>query len=355
MTGARPDPVRLAVLGAGAIGRKHAALVAASPAVRLVGLADPSPAAQDLAAALSTACYPDLETLLDKARPEGVIVATPNALHVDNALACIAAGVPVLVEKPLATDPAAGRALVDAAARAGVALLVGHHRRYNPVIAAAKAALDAGRIGRPVMVNAQTWLMKPDPYFDVAWRRRAGAGPIQINLIHDIDLMRHFCGDIARVQAVASHALRGFEVEDSAAVIVQFVNGAVGTLSVSDTAVAPWSWELTAAENPDYPATGQSSYQIAGTLGALEVPTLRLWRNPAATGWHEPLSATALAADRADPLALQIAHFASVIRGQAAPLVSGADGLAAIEVLDAVLHAARTGETVHLNPRAEAP
>lgn len=340
--------VRIAVLGAGAIGRQHAERLAAGPATELAGIADPQPAGRALAERLGSRAHPDLDALLAAERPEGVIVATPNALHVDHALACIRAGVPVLVEKPLAVDTGSARALVTAAQAAGVPLLVGHHRRHSPLVAAAHAAIAGGRIGRPVMVNAQCWLMKPDSYFAPDWRRRAGAGPVLTNMIHDIDLLRHFCGEVVSVQAAQSNALRGHEVEDSAAALLRFAGGALATLSVSDTAVAPWSWELTSGENPDYPATGQFCYLVAGTEGAIEIPSLRLWRNPGPTGWFEPLAATALPARAEDPLARQVAHFAEVIRGTARPLVTGADGLAALEVLDAIRRAARAGTTEHL-------
>lgn len=340
----------IAVLGAGAMGAKHAAIIAAADDLHLAGVGDPTDAGRDLAARLGSSHYLTLAELL-ASRPDGVLIATPNGLHLEHGLECIAAGIPVLVEKPIATDVAGAEKLVAAAEKAGVPLLAGHHRRHNPIMARAKAVIDDGRIGRIVALHAHIWLMKPEDYFAPEWRRKAGAGPILTNLVHDIDLLRYLCGDIASVQATASSAIRGHEVEDSAAILLRFRNGALGTLTVSDTAVAPWSWELTAAENPDYPATGQSCYQIAGTLGALEAPNLRLWKNPGKTGWHEPLEPHALDVTPDEPLLRQIRHFADVIRGRAKPLVSGADGLAAIEALDAITAAIKSGATYHLQDR----
>ena len=86
--------------------------------------------------------------------------------------------------------------------------------------------------------------------------------------------MRALCGEVTAVQAIATNAIRGYAVEESAAVLLQFANGAVGTMSVSDATVAPWSWETTAGENPDFPKTGESCYRIAGTLGSISIPDL---------------------------------------------------------------------------------
>lgn len=355
MTRTRP---RIAVAGAGAVGRRHAALLAAADGpARLAGIAAPSPEASAFAAGLGARLHPDLDALLAAERPDGVILATPTGLHAEQALACIAAGVAVLVEKPLAASLADARRVTAAAEVAGVTLVVGHHRRHSPAIAAAKATIEAGRIGRPTLVDCTTWLMKPDAYFAPDWRRGPGAGPILTNLVHDLDLMRHLLGEVVSVQAAASHAARGFAAEDGAAVILRFACGALGVLSVSDATVAPWSWELTAADNPDYPATGQSCYRIAGDRGALELPSLRLWRNPGAAGWFEPLTCESLDAAPADPLARQIAAFAAVAAGApvgATALATGRDGLAAMEILDAVIAAARSGGTVHLGDEAEA-
>src|SRR3712207_4972017 len=126
------SPVRIAVVGAGVIGQAHARRIREEPQAALAGIADPSPRAKDLAAALETDCFQDLDTLLRTAKPDGAVIATPNRLHVDNALACIAAGVPVLVEKPIADEVESALSLVEASEKAGVPILVGHHRRHSP-------------------------------------------------------------------------------------------------------------------------------------------------------------------------------------------------------------------------------
>lgn len=340
------EALRLGVAGAGLIGRRHAAVVKASATTVLAGIADPAEAARDAAREMDVPWHPSLEAMLDRGGIDGVILATPNRLHVDGGLACVAAGVPVLVEKPLATEAAGARRLVETAEAAGVPLAVGHHRRHNPLIVKARELVVGGALGRVVSVHGMTWLIKPDEYFEVGWRRRKGAGPVYINLAHDVDLLMHFCGPIEEVVARESNAVRGNEVEDTAVILLRFASGALGTVNVSDTAAAPWSWELTARENPAYPATGQDCYWIAGTEGALSLPNLALWTHPGGRSWYEPISATKMPVELADPLALQVEQFAAVIRDGVPPLVSGRDGLATLEVIEAVKASAASGRGV---------
>ena len=134
-----------------------------------------------------------------------------------------------------------------------------------------------------------TWL-KPDDYFDVKWRRQRGGGPILINLIHDIDLMRYLFGEIESVQAQSSNAIRGFEVEDTAAAVLRFRNGALGTVTVSDTTAAPWNWDLSAGEAERFPRQDVDAHFYSGTDGSLTLPRLQLWRYRDARGWHDPLT-----------------------------------------------------------------
>ena len=338
--------VNLAVLGAGLIGRRHIEHILASPDATLLAIVDPSEAGKMLAAKIGVGWFADLAALLSEQKPDGIIAATPNQMHVSNGLEAVAAGVPILLEKPIADDVASAEELVVRAETTGVPLLVGHHRRHNPMIQRAKAIIDSGRLGRLATVHAFFWLMKPDEYFEPAWRRAKGAGPVFLNLIHDVDLLRYLCGEVTAVQSMESNAIRNNVVEETSVIVLKFANGALGTVNVCDAVVAPWSWEQTTGENPAYPHTDQSCYHIGGTHGSLTVPKLEVWSNRGQRGWWEPLHAERSYAADADPLRLQVEHFCRVIRGTEKPLVSGREGLNTLKVIEAVKTAAQTGQRI---------
>ncbi len=339
------DSPRIAVVGAGLIGQRHAKLIEAGADANLSAIVDPTDAASSFAAETGAPWFASIAEMLAADRPDGLIIATPNQLHMDHGLQAVAAGLPALIEKPIADSVAAAETLVSAADAANVPLLIGHHRRHNPLIADARAKIDAGELGRLVAVNAMFWLYKPDDYFDVEWRRKPGAGPVYINLIHDIDLLRHLVGEVTSVQAIQSSAARGHEVEDTAAALLTFDNGALGTITASDSIVGPWSWEQTAGENPAYPETDQHCYLIGGTKGSLSLPNGEIWgQNDPRSWWRDfQRSGPAATADE-DPLIRQIAHFCDVIRGQAASLVPGREGLQTLRVIEALKQSAETGE-----------
>jgi predicted dehydrogenase len=339
---------RIAVAGAGVIGRRHIELVRESDEATLVALADPAPPAVDLARTLRVPLFPRLDALLDAVRPEAVIVATPNASHVADGLACVANGIPALVEKPIADTLEGADELVQAAERAGVPLLVGHHRRHSPLLAAAQAIVDEGRLGPLVTVTGSATFRKPDRYFaEAPWRTQPGGGPLLINMIHEVDDLRMLCGDIVEVQAIASSAARGHAVEDTAAIVLRFANGALGTFMLSDSAASVKSWEQTSGENAMYArCDDEDCYVLSGTRGSLGVPTMRLRTYDGEASWTAPYATTVVDAQRADPLVRQLSHFCAVARGEAQPRVSGRDALATLRVTLAIARAAATGERI---------
>ncbi len=340
-------PFSIAVIGVGWFGRKHIEILQQEPALfKLAAIADPTPEAEAYAADIGVPCFKDYSEMLDQVRPQAVIIATPNILHVPAGIACAERRIPMLVEKPIADCIEAAMQLVETAERADVPMLVGHHRRYNPIIAKARELVRGGLIGRVTAVSAQWMLLKADEYFTAVHRRMPGAGPILTNAVHDIDDLRFICGDLSCVQAMASSAVRQYAVEDTAAIMLRFANGALGTLTVSDTAVSPWSWELTSGENSFYPQYDENCYLISGTEGALTVPRLELWRYGEKKAWQAPLLRERFDVVKEDPLVRQIRHFHAVVRGEAEPIITGRDAVQTLQAVQAIFEATRTGYTV---------
>lgn len=347
--------MRIGVAGAGLIGRRHVELIESSADCMVAGIADPSADAKGFAQTRGITWYGDHRSLLDQEKPDGLIVASPNSLHLEMALDSIARGVAVLVEKPVTDTVAAAKILSQAVHRTGVPVLVGHHRRHNPVIKAAREAVAGSRLGQLTAIAGLWLLKKPDDYFEVAWRREQGGGPLLINLIHDIDNLRFICGEIEYVQAMTSNKVRGFAVEDTAALLLKFTNGALGTFTLSDATPAPWSWELSSGENAAYPRQDQPCYLFAGTKGSLAVPNMALWSYPGDGGWYAPLNRSEVAVSPLDPLVEQLRHFLTVIARHEAPLVPADDAMGTLAVIEAIKEAARTGQKVvpgHLADRA---
>jgi predicted dehydrogenase len=343
---------RIAVAGAGNIGQAHARVIQDSRNAVLSAIVDPSPGGAAFADEAGVTCYASLDELLEKDRPDGVVLATPNHLHLPQALQCIAAGLPILLEKPLATTVEEGEQLVAAAERAGAKVLVGHHRTHSPIIDKAREVVASGQLGKLVAVMGSATFFKPDEYYaDAPWRKEMGGGPILLNMIHEVHNLRMLCGEIEAVQAFASNATRGFAVEDTVAINLRFASGVLGTFMLSDTAACARSWEQTSQENKAYPSYGdEDCYVITGTNGSLSVPTMRLktYPRPEDRSWWKEFEVGQVGMVRADPLKHQIEHFVMVIRGAAAPLVSARDGLINLRVTDAIAAAAKTGQVVHL-------
>ncbi len=341
------ERLQLALVGAGLIGQRHAeAMRMLGDDISIASVVDPSDVGRMYTKNMGIDWYPSMKEMFAGSSPDGAILATPNQVHVENGLECIAERCPILLEKPIATSCEEAQKLVDASHAEDVPVLIGHHRRHNPLIQKARQLIQDGRLGRITSVHGTCWLLKPKDYFAPEWRRKEGAGPILVNAIHDVDLMRYLCGDVETVQAISSNSIRGFETEDTAAVLMRFKSGALGTFNLSDTVASPWSWEITAGENPAYASTPQSCYVIGGTEGSLSIPDMRLWRHEGEGHWKQPISATSFPESKIDPLVAQMRHFVNVIRGNEAPLVSGEEGLMSLAVVEAMKKSAESGETI---------
>lgn len=355
-TGNAEAGLRLVLSGPGLIGRKHADLIAKSTRSRLTAIVAPSSDEnRRYAKSMDSPLYTSLDEALDRGHVDGVIVASPTEFHAEQSLTCIERGVPVLVEKPLTADLDSATHLWREAMARSVPVLVGHHRNYSSyLLEATRKFISSERFGELTAIQGAALFRKPESYFEAGpWRMKVGGGPIFINLIHEIGILRYLCGPIRAVSAIASHARRGFVVEDGAALCFRFEVGAIGTFLLSDIAASDRSWELTTGENPMYPRSIDADcYHIAGTNGSIDFPTLRAryYDETGEPSWWRAFQTERFVAEPEDPLARQLAHFEAVIAGEAQPIVPAAEGVENIRVLEAVTRAIESGRTVELTP-----
>lgn len=345
----------IVVVGPGLMGLKHIQMIRENARCQLGGVVTPD---RDAISDLGERCpdvpiFDNLEACLAKVAPSGVIISSPNEFHYEQAKLCIERDIPVLIEKPITAYHDEAIRLLDIAERRGAKVLVGHHRVHSPLMTAAKAVIDGGRLGQLVAIQGSAIFYKPPDYFEAGpWRSRPGGGPILINLIHEIGIMRALCGEIAAVQAISSNRIRQYPVEDTVAINLQFRNGVLGTFMLSDTGASPHSWEQTSRENPVYPTyPNEDCYSITGTLGSLEFPSMRLRSHPAPQppSWHIPLVEEVIPITRQDPLARQLENFLEVILGVAYPIVPAFDGAQNVRVAEAIRRSAETRSLVELD------
>ena len=344
--------VTIGVIGAGLIGRKHLRKISEQPDYDLVGIADVN---VDAVAAEypKTRVFADYRKLLDEARPQAAIIASPNQLHAETGIECARRGIHILIEKPVTDTLRTAAALIAEIRKGGIKSLVGHHRRHHLQVRTLKALLGEGRIGDVVGVSAIWATHKPADYFEIApWRTEPGGGPILLNLIHEIDFLRFTVGEIVAVEAAASNRQRGFAVEDTAAALIEFESGALGTFFISDNAVSPWTTEQGVGESPEFPFSGQSNYRFMGRRGAIEFPELVQWTQAGgAQDWNQPIQARRIHAPTIDPYAAQLDHFRDVIRGTVPSLQPVEDGARTLVATLAIAEAAAEGRRIDLRER----
>jgi predicted dehydrogenase len=344
--------ISIGVIGAGLIGRKHIKQIVEHPDFDLAGIADVN---SDSVAAQ----YPGIPVfkhympLLTEARPQCVIIASPNQTHAEIGIACARAGIDILIEKPVTdTLDSAGELLAEVR-KSGIHTLVGHHRRHHEQVKTLRQLIKEGRVGDLVGVSAIWATYKPDEYFRVApWRTQSGGGPILINLIHEIDFLRYTAGEILAVSAISSSRQRQFAVEDTVGVLMQFKGGCIGTFFASDSAVSPWTTEQGVGEAVEFPFSGESSYRFVGNQGSLEFPSLVHWAQAdGVRNWNEPIRSQRLFAGVIDPYRAQLDHFRDIVRGKAGSLLTAEDGARTLIATLAVAEAASSKGRIDLAER----
>jgi predicted dehydrogenase len=314
-------PVRVGVIGVGALGWHHARHLRAMPEADLVGVYDiRQERARTVAETLDTHACRTREELLDLA--DAITIAVPTAAHGEVGLAALNAGLHVLMEKPLASSLAEADALIHAAACQGVILQVGHIERFNGAIRAAARFLD-----RPSFVEGER--LAP-------FQPRGTDVPVVLDLmIHDLDLILHLAGGATAVDVRANGATVLSRLLDVAHARVEFGTGLVASVTASRIA------DARVRRMRIYQEEGYLSLDLASGRG--EFLRLRSRWVPGGA-WHlaDVAERIPLEAAAADALRLELASFLRSAHGEHDAIVTGEEGRAALEL------ALRVGEAVHL-------
>ena len=341
--------INISIVGTGLMGLQHIKAISKSKKANLHSIVDISDSAKKLSNKYKIPLYSDVSSLLKSNQLDAVIVATPNQLHEKHTISFLKKKIPVLLEKPISDNIKSAKKIIISSKKNKTPLLIGYHRRHNAIVSKVKTIIRSGKLGNIVSANVLCWLYKHKEYFKESWRTSRGGGPLGINLVHDIDMICYLLGSIRYVQAFTTNKNRKFKVEDTATVSLIFESGALCTLNISDTIVAPWSYELTAGENPAYPVTNQSAYMIGGTKGSIQFPNLKYWFYKKERSWWNKIFLKSDINKKDDnTLVNQIDHFSDVVLKKVKPKVNGNDGLNSLKIFAAITKSAKTGKKIKI-------
>ncbi len=313
-------PLPVGVAGVGSLGQHHARLYAALPEARLVGVFDVVPErAAEIAARVGTKAYRSLDALLGDV--EAVSVVVPTSAHHEVGMAALARGRHVLVEKPIAATVEEARALVDAAARAGVLLQTGHVERFNRALRAAAPYLASPRF------------IESDRVAPFAARGSDVAVILDL-MIHDLDLVLALVREpVVDVRASGIGVVT--RSVDIATARIEFESGAVANLTASRLA------RERVRKLRIFQPSGYFSLDLAAGKGEhlrLKADAMRRLAE-GETDLARLVDRVTLKAPEAEPLALELANFVRAARGAERPAVTGEDGLAALALAFRVMEA----------------
>ncbi len=341
--------INISIVGTGLMGLQHIKAISKSKKANLHSIVDISDNAKKLSNKYKIPLYSDVSSLLKSNQLDAVIVATPNQLHEKHTISFLKKKIPVLLEKPISDNIKSAKKIIISSKKNKTPLLIGYHRRHNAIVSKVKTIIRSGKLGNIVSANVLCWLYKHKEYFKETWRISRGGGPLGINLVHDIDMICYLLGSIRYVQAFTTNKTRKHKVEDTATVSLIFESGALCTLNISDTIVAPWSYELTAGENPAYPVTNQSAYMIGGTKGSIQFPNLKYWFYKKERSWWNKIFLKSDTKKKDDnTLVNQIDHFSDVVLKKVKPKVNGSDGLNSLKIFAAITKSAKTGKKIKI-------
>ena len=335
--------LNIGLIGAGNISDTHARAASAIPGVSIAAVYSPTRAhARRLAERHEAAAYDTLEGLLGHRPLDTVVIGSPSGLHAEHGIAAASRGLHVLVEKPIDTTAARADALIAEAQRAGVTLGVIFQDRLKPDVARVKTLIQDGALGQPILATAHVkWYRAPEYYRASSWRgTRAldGGGALMNQGVHTVDLLLWLFGPVRRVMAKTETALHRIEVEDTAVAVLEFANGALGTI------------EATTAAYPGY----SRRIELTGSQGTLILDGDSLTAVDLQTKLDEPVSAVSAPTASANTpvVADASAHqrvfedFVRAVANRTSPICDGVEGRRSVALIEAIYESARVGHPV---------
>lgn len=315
--------IRVGVIGVGAMGQNHARLY--SEIASLEGIADSDKDAKKVAKRFSVPFHDDYRELLKLV--DAVSIATPTKTHFRIGMDCIRAGKHVLIEKPISYTPDEAEQLIQGAKEQGIALAVGHTERHNPVVGAAKTALDRGQFGRIVSMAARRVSAYPPRVRDV--------GVIMDLATHDIDILNFFASSkVESVYAVSKSAANGGQ-EDCANILLTYANGISGAIETNWlTPMKVRRMSLTCTKKfveLDY--INQMLHVSSSTLMELDVSNLYMI--------PQEFDVQIITLKKQEPLKNELMDFLLAIEGKRKPMVSGEEALYTLKVAQAALRSSK--------------
>ena len=355
-------PVRTALIGCGKVGDLHASALATRPESTLVAVCDSSAErAERFAARYGGRAFRDVPQMIRESGAEAVFICTPHPLHAEPAVLAAQGGLHVMVEKPMAASLSDCDAMLRAAQKSGVSLSVMSQRRFYEPVRRIKAAIEGGKIGRPVLGVFLMFSWRDQAYYQSdPWRGKwetEGGGVLVNQSPHQLDLLRWFMGDLEEISGRWANLNHPYiEVDDTAVATLKFRNGGLGSI-VTSLSQKPGLFTKVHVHGSNGASIGVETDRgatfIAGVSKIAEPPLNDVWTIPG----EEHLLAEFQATDRArfqtiDPIAhyhaLQIQDFLQAIRSGRPPLVTGEDGRAVVEIFSAIYESNKNRSAVSL-------
>jgi predicted dehydrogenase len=327
--------VAFGLIGCGDIAQKRVApVLSSSPICKLVAVSRArSQFAESFAKKFGALrWYADWRELLHDDEIEAVYIATPVHLHAEQTIVAAESGKHVLCEKPMALNPAECERMIAACRQHDVKLGIAYYRHFYPVVEQIKSIIKTGEIGTPVIaqMNAFEWFDPPadHPRSWLLKKQLSGGGPMFDFGCHRIEVLLDIFGSVGEVKAISSNKLFRREVEDVAAVIIDFERGPIATLTVAHSAREP-----------------QDTLDIFGSKGSIHVPVLNEGKLRLLTEAGDREEFYPPAANLHQPL---IEDFARAIMEDRAPVVDGAIGLAVAQIEEVITRQAHADEWLQI-------